>query len=113
MLVTRCHLRRFDRRDVLAGQVDGALDAPIALGQADKILIGQENGARPAVLGDDDRLAHGRVLIGAKVLRDLGGFDGRCYDADSFALEYTDFPEFPQFFWRRTECRSFSLEVVL
>ncbi len=96
MVETRLHFGGFDRGDLVRAEPRCQLDPAVALRQPDKILVGQQHGARAAVLGDDDRVADRGILIGAKVFRDSGGGDGGGHLRDSFVPEYTGFPGFPQ-----------------
>src|SRR5215210_8428066 len=96
MLVTWRHFACLDRGDLRFAQLGRALDATVALRQAHEILVSHQHGPRTAVLGDDHRRAYGGVLIGAEVLGNLGGGDGRAHDAISFVPEYTENPVIPQ-----------------
>ena len=51
----------------------GQFDAQVAFCQPQVILIGDQYRARSAVLGDDDRIANGGVLIGAEIFGNCGG----------------------------------------
>src|SRR5215217_1851418 len=96
MFVTWRHFACLDRGDLRFAQLGRALDATVALRQAHEILVGHQHGPRTAVLGDDYRRAYGGVLIGAEVLGNFGGGDGRAHDAVSFVPEYTENPGIPQ-----------------
>jgi hypothetical protein len=76
MRKARRHSRRFHRSDLLIRQISGQFNPALAPRQAQIVLLGYQDGARAAVLGDDHRLAHGGLLIGAEVLRHVGGSDG-------------------------------------
>jgi hypothetical protein len=76
MRKVRRHARCFHRIDLDIGQFGGQLNPALAPRQAQIVLLGYQDGARAAVLGDDHRLAHGGLLIGAEVLRHVGGSDG-------------------------------------
>ncbi len=76
MRKARRHSRCFHLSDLLIRQIGGQLNPALAPRQAQIVLLGYQDGARAAVLGDDHRLAHGGLLIGAEVLRHVGGSDG-------------------------------------
>ncbi len=69
MIQARFHRRSLDRVKLVVSDRSRQIDPPIALGEAQIILIGHEHCAGPAVLGDDDWLSHGGILVGAEILR--------------------------------------------
>lgn len=68
----RFHRRSLDRGKLVVTDRSRQIDPPIALGQAEVIFIGNQHRARPAVLGDDHWLSHGRILVGTEILRNRG-----------------------------------------
>ena len=94
MIQAWLHCRSLDRGKLVVTDRSRQIDLPIALGQPEIIFIGQEHCARPAILGDDDRLSHGRILVGAEILRNRSCCHNQCHGRSPLLRDIRAFRNF-------------------
>lgn len=88
MLKACFHRSGFNSREIIFCQRTRQFDATLPSHQTQIILVSEQNSARATVLGNNNRIAHGSVLVSAKILGNGCGCYCGCQDQPPFSVIY-------------------------